>query len=172
MLPFLLMILHFSQIGFTDDLTFIWILLSSLMTLRSLGYPSRVSLFGLWPGVWTYEFGHKKITPHKSSFYSIALLFRKSKGFLRKYQVFFIFLYFCFDALSSCQKRASPENITCTLPDLAETTFLHCPYVFRYDRILKWWVILHFKIWCELFVLSHFTAVFSLLCLHYALVTK
>ena len=57
MLPFLLIILHLSQIGFTDDLTFIGILLSFL-----------------------YFYNAQRFA-HKSSLYSIALQILECKGF-------------------------------------------------------------------------------------------
>ena len=108
MLPFLLITLHFSQIGFTEDLTFMMNppFFAPSAPCRGIFCCKLLEcVFFLWV---------RKKSTRKSSFYSIAFCSRKCKKF---FTYFFISFYMFCDIITS--------SLLCPACFLQVTSFLH-----------------------------------------------
>ena len=120
MLPFLLITLHFSQIGFTEDLTF---MMNPPFFAPSA--PCRgifcCKLLGCAFFLWV-----RKKSTRKSSFYSIAFCSRKCKKFLHIFSFFFALFLCIFSSLPPVRKKQAGQ-ISLLYPAcfLQVTSFLH-----------------------------------------------
>lgn len=120
MLPFLLITLHFSQIGFTEDLTF---MMNPPFFAPSA--PCRgifcCKLLGCAFFLWV-----RKKSTRKSSFYSIAFCPRKCKEFFTYFFIFFALFLCIFSSLPPVRKKQAGQ-ISLLYPAcfLQVTSFLH-----------------------------------------------
>ena len=120
MRPFLLMILHFSQIGFTEDLTFMMNppFFAPSAPCRGIFCCKLLEcVFFLWV---------RKKSTRKSSFYSIAFCSRKCKKFFTYFFIFFALFLCIFSSLPPVRKKQAGQiSLLCPACFLQVTSFLH-----------------------------------------------
>lgn len=119
MLPFLLITLHFSQIGFTEDLTF---MMNPPFFAPSA--PCRgifcCKLLGCAFFLWV-----RKKSTRKSSFYSIAFCPRKCKEFFTYFFTFFCSFSVHFFISPTGKKKTGRTDFFSVPSVLQVTSFLH-----------------------------------------------
>lgn len=120
MLPFLLITLHFSQIGFTEDLTFMMNppFFAPSAPCRGIFCCKLLEcVFFLWV---------RKKSTRKSSFYSIAFCSRKCKKFFTFFSFFFALFLCIFSSLPPVRKKQAGQiSLLCPACFLQVTSFLH-----------------------------------------------
>ncbi len=121
MLPFLLITLHFSQIGFTEDLTFMMNppFFAPSAPCRGIFCCKLLEcVFFLWV---------RKKSTRKSSFYSIAFCSRKCKKFFTYFFIFFcsFSVHFFISHTGKKKKQAGQISLLCPACFLQVTSFLH-----------------------------------------------
>ena len=121
MLPFLLITLHFSQIGFTEDLTFMMNppFFAPSAPCRGIFCCKLLEcVFFLWV---------RKKSTRKSSFYSIAFCSRKCKKFFTYFFIFFLLFFLCiFSSLPPVRKKNRRDRFLFSIsPVFTGNIFLH-----------------------------------------------
>lgn len=121
MLPFLLITLHFSQIGFTEDLTFMMNppFFAPSAPCRGIFCCKLLEcVFFLWV---------RKKSTRKSSFYSIAFCSRKCKKFFTYFFIFFcsFSVHFFISPTGKKKKQAGQISLLCPACFLQVTSFLN-----------------------------------------------